>query len=72
MRIFEDVAIPDPVGTGKVLDRNGLVEGLTQLEKHGLAPVRGAALWGMGHAWGVAHARDVVSRHTTWSVACLV
>jgi len=39
MRIFEDVAIPDPVGTGKVLDRNGLVEGLTQLEKHGLAPV---------------------------------
>lgn len=39
MKIFEEVAIPDPIGTGKVLDRAGLVEGLTRLEQHGLAAV---------------------------------
>lgn len=39
MKIFEEVAIPDPVGTGKALDRPGLIEGLTKLEKYGLAPV---------------------------------
>lgn len=39
MAVFDEVAIPDPVGTGKVLDRNGLVAGLTKLEKHGLASV---------------------------------
>merc|ERR1711988_495395 len=39
LRIFEEVAVPDPVGTGKVLDRDGLIKGLTALEKHGLARV---------------------------------
>jgi len=39
LTVFEEVAIPDPVGTGKVLDREGLIKGLTKLEKHGLASV---------------------------------
>jgi len=38
-KIFEDVAIPDPVGTGKVVDKAGLIKGLTQLEEYGLAQV---------------------------------
>jgi len=37
VKIFEELAIPDPVGTGKVLERDQLVAGLTALEKHGLA-----------------------------------
>jgi len=39
IKIFEEVAKPDPVGTGKVLDRQGLIDGLTRLEQHGLAQV---------------------------------
>jgi len=39
MQIFEQVAIPDPVGTGTVLDREALILGLTKLEEHGLAQV---------------------------------
>lgn len=39
LKVFEELAIPDPVGTGKVLDRAALIEGLTTLEKYGLAQV---------------------------------
>jgi len=42
LKVFEEVAIPDPVGTGKVIDRDGLIKGLQMLEKHGLAQVN----WG--------------------------
>jgi len=43
IRIFEDVAIPDPVGTGKVIEKAGLIKGLTLLEQHGLAQMDWAA-----------------------------
>jgi len=39
LKIFDEVAVPDPVGTGKVLDRDGLIKGLQALEKFGLAQV---------------------------------
>jgi Ca2+-binding EF-hand superfamily protein len=39
IKIFEEVALPDPVGTGKVLDRDALIKGFSQLEQHGLAQV---------------------------------
>jgi len=39
MAIFEELGVPDPVGTGKVLDKDALVKGLTKLEEHGLAQV---------------------------------
>lgn len=39
MKVFEEVAMPDPVGTGKVIDRDGLIKGFTALEKYGLAQV---------------------------------
>lgn len=37
VEIFEELAIPDPIGTGKVLEKDQLVKGLTALEEHGLA-----------------------------------
>jgi len=43
IQVFEEVAIPDPVGTGKVIEKAGLIEGLTLLEKHGLAQMDWAA-----------------------------
>jgi len=42
VKVFDEVAIPDPVGTGKVLDRNGLITGLSMLQNHGLAQVNWA------------------------------
>ena len=33
----------DPVGTGKVIEKAGLIQGLTLLEKHGLAQMDWAA-----------------------------
>eukprot|EP00658_Telonema_sp_P-2_P059438 TRINITY_DN4834_c0_g1_i1.p1 TRINITY_DN4834_c0_g1~~TRINITY_DN4834_c0_g1_i1.p1 ORF type:complete len:387 (+),score=127.74 TRINITY_DN4834_c0_g1_i1:46-1206(+) len=37
VEIFEELAVPDPIGTEKVLEREQLIAGLTKLEEHGLA-----------------------------------
>eukprot|EP00656_Telonema_subtile_P056173 TRINITY_DN8917_c0_g1_i2.p1 TRINITY_DN8917_c0_g1~~TRINITY_DN8917_c0_g1_i2.p1 ORF type:complete len:328 (+),score=101.74 TRINITY_DN8917_c0_g1_i2:161-1144(+) len=37
VHIFDELAIPDPLGTGRVLEKAQLIKGLTSLEEHGLA-----------------------------------